>query len=338
MNRNLSLAALAVLLLALPLFCDDKVPPDNSAASKMTPQTRLMVIRDLTAEHCFARHLFPMGPKGLEIKNGVVSPRDRQLESLIAENGLAAKPGDRVVISNVDVRDKSIVLDINGGPKRKEKWYKHIQVGAGGQTTGSRADTASIVARGSMVTLEFDKYVPELTGDQLRSMLAPVFDFKALTVAEAYEKTLPPKVQEAIKDHKILVGMNREMVTYAKGRAPHKVRDKDEKGQEYEEWIYGDPPQEVDFVRFQGDLVTRLEIMTVDGQKLVRTDPEVQLDSAESELAQQKPAEKPASAPSLRRPGEQEEIPQGNTTHPSTPYPSPNTTTPPPVPNQDPPI
>ena len=85
-------------------------------------------------------------------------------------------------------------------------------------------------------------------------MLAPVLHFKALTVAEAYEKTFPPNVQAAIKDHKVLVGMDRDMVVYAKGRPPQKVRDKDDKGQDYEEWIYGTPPQEVDFVRFQGDL------------------------------------------------------------------------------------
>ena len=114
--------------------------------------------------------------------------------------------------------------------------------------------------------------MPELTGEQVREMLAPVFDFKALTEAEAYEKTLPPKVQDAIKNHQILVGMDREMVIYAKGRPPKKIRDKDDTGADYEEWIYGDPPQEVEFVRFTGAFVTRLEIMTVDGEKVVRTE------------------------------------------------------------------
>ena len=127
------------------------------------------------------------------------------------------------------------------------------------------------------MTLEFDKYVPEMTGDQVRDMLSPVFDFKALNQAEAYEKTLPPKVQEAIKNHKVLVGMDRDMVIYAKGRPPKKIRDKDDKGQDYEEWIYGNPPEEVDFVRFQGAVVARLEIMTVDGEKIVRTEKEVDL-------------------------------------------------------------
>jgi hypothetical protein len=148
-----------------------------------------------------------------------------------------------------------------------------------------------------------------MTGDQVRAMLDPVFDFKALTAAEAYEKTLPPKVQEAIKNHQILVGMDKEMVVYAKGRAPQKIRDKDEKGQEYEEWIYGTPPEEVDFVRFNGNLVARLEVMTVDGQKIVRTEKEVDLASKEGEVAENKPKPKPTNAPTLMRPGEQAQYP-----------------------------
>jgi len=104
-------------------------------------------------------------------------------------------------------------------------------------------------------------------------------------------------VQEAIKNHQVLVGMDRDMVIYAKGRPPRKIRDKDDKGVDYEEWIYGNPPQEVDFVRFQGVFVSRLEIMTVDGQKIVRTQKEVDLQSQENELAAKKPEQKPADAP-----------------------------------------
>ena len=146
-------------------------------------------------------------------------------------------------------------------------------------------------------------------------MLAPVIDFKALTQVEAFEKTLPPKVQAALKEHKILVGMDKEMVTYAKGRPQQRIRDKDDKGQEYEEWIYGRPPEEVEFVRFKGNEVARLEIMTVDGQKIVRTEKEVDLPSKETELAEQKPAPKPPNAPSLRLPGEEPEFPTTTSDH-----------------------
>ncbi len=45
--------------------------------------------------------------------------------------------------------------------------------------------------------------------------------------------------------------------------------------------------------------------MTVDGQKIVRTEKEVDLQSQETELAAKKPEQKPADAPTLLRPGEQ---------------------------------
>lgn len=312
---------LAVSLCAISLSASDSKTQKNPAASvpsivdpnapKISSRTRLEIIRSLQSERVYSRVLFPQGKQGLAIKNGVVSPSQMGVAQMIAENGAAAKPGDRCIITGVDVREKEIIFEINGGPKKGPKWYQRIELGG---TTGTApvpgtGTPQSLDAHGSTVKLEFDKYVPEMTGEQVRAMLDPVFDFQALTTAEAYEKTLPPKVQEAIKNHQVLVGMDKEMVVYAKGRAPQKVRDKDDKGQDYEEWIYGTPPEEVDFVRFKGDKVARLEIMSVDGQKIVRTESEVNLPSKEDEVAQNKSKPKPANAPTLMRPGEQAEYP-----------------------------
>lgn len=342
MNRHrFPLSVFAALLLAgvcvlaaLPAYAQASKSSHSNTPEKMTPQTRMLVIRSLQSERVFARILFPQGDKGIKIKNGLVSPSDMAIAQQVAEFGAAAKPGDRCVITDVLVKENEILVDINGGPKKHQKWYQHIEVvGMGGGSTPLPGGPSpqSLDAHGSRVTLEFDKYVPEITGDQVRALLAPVFDFKALTQAEAYEKTLPPKVQEAIKNHQILVGMDKEMVMYAKGRPPKKVRDKDEKGQDYEEWIYGNPPEEVDFVRFKGSEVARLEIMTVDGQKIVRTEKEVELPSKETELAQQQqktvsPTDKPANAPTLRRPGEEAEYPSTTSDHRSSPPLSPNGT------------
>ncbi len=259
----------------------------------MTPQTRIKVIRSLQAERVFARVLFPQGDKGLKLKNGKISPNEMAIAQQIAEYGAAVKPGDRCVITDIKIKDKEIVLEINGGTKKQGKWYQHIQISGGGGASTSipgGPSPQSLDAHGSSVTLEFDKYVPEISGDQLRAMLEPVFDFKALTGTEAYQKTLPPKLQAAIRDHEILVGMDKEMVMYAKGRPQQRIRDKDGQGQDYEEWIYGKPPEEVDFVRFKGNEVARLEIMTVDGKKTVRTEREVDLPVPDTEVAEKKPA------------------------------------------------
>src|SRR5208282_3765776 len=89
-------------------------------------------------------------------------------------------------------------------------------------------------------------------------------------------------------------------------RPPRKVREKADEV-EYEEWIYGVPPQDVDFVRFVGDEVVRVETMKVDGQKIVRIEKEVDLGAP---TVAKKQEERPASAPTLRRPGE--EMPESN--------------------------
>jgi hypothetical protein len=326
-------------------------PADTSNPEKITPQTRIQVIRSLQSERVFARVLFPQGEKGLKIKNGVVTPSEQAIAQQVAEFGPAAKPGDRCVITNVEIKDKEIILEINGGPRKKGKWYQHIQITGGGTSSTQLPGTSpqSLDAKGSQVTLEFDKYVPEINGDQVRALLNPVFDFKALTASEAYQKTLPPKLQEAIKDHKILVGMDKEMVMYSKGRPQQRIRDKDDKGEDYEEWIYGKPPEEVNFVRFKGNEVARLEVMNVDGTKVVRTEREVDLQTKESEVAEQKPAQKPQAAPTLRRPGEEPEFPTTTSTHRTprpqdqkaptdgSPYPDSTGTAPPGGPPIDPP-
>src|SRR5260370_866516 len=99
--------------------------------------------------------------------------------------------------------------------------------------------------------------------------------------------------------------MNREMVCDDRGKAQKKVREKDGDS-EYEEWIYGDPPQDVDFVRIVSDEVVRVETMKVGGQKIVRTEREVILARPDKDT-EAKQQDRPANAPSLRRPGEDSE-------------------------------
>jgi hypothetical protein len=239
------------------------------------------------------------------IRDGqIVTPSPQELDRLAAQYGAAAKPGERVQITNVVIKDNRIICDINGGPKKKGKWYDHMQVGVGGNQPRSADDSLSHNPKGSRVALEFHKFVPEMTGDQVRELLAPLFDFNAKSAVEAYLDTVPPKVKEALKNHEVLVGMNHEMVNFAKGRPEKRIRETDDQGKPFEEWLYGEPPEEVEFVRFVGDEVIRLEIMKVDGEKVVRTEKEVDVKPTVAVKEEPKPAVRPANAPSLRRPGE----------------------------------
>jgi hypothetical protein len=280
--------------------------PANSP--RMSKQTRYEIIRDFETQIVYARSAFPMGTKGLKLKDGRTSPDGEDLRQILAVYGPAIKPGDPTHISFVHIKDDHIHFDLNGGPVRRKKWYQHVQIsGANGTPVPLSNDETVQNPHGSYLDVYFDKYVPEMSAAQLRTLLLPVLDFNARNKEEAYLDTVPPKVKEAIKAHHVLVGMNTEMVLHARGKAPKKVRERDGET-EYEEWIYGEAPQDVDFVRIVGDEVVRVETMKVGGQKIVRTEKEVILDKPDKDTeAKKEEQDRPPNAPSLRRPGEDSE-------------------------------
>ena len=287
-----------MLMLSVLSLADDQKP----RPPEMSPQTRMDLIKAFNAELIYIRTTFPVGSKGLTVKQGKITPSGKDLDQALAVWGPAMKPGEQAMITDIRIKNDRIHFVINGGPVKKKRWYQHIQVGLGSGTVQAPDDPRANL-HGSSVDLVFDHYIPEMGPQELKTMLRPVFDFDAKSAVEAYLETVPPKVKEAINNHRVLVGMNREMVTYSKGRPPRKIREKD--GEiEYEEWIYGEPPNDVDFVRLVGDEVVRVETMKVGGEKVVRTDKEVDLGAAPTLAKTASDEPRPATAPSLRRPGE----------------------------------
>ncbi|MGA7575615.1 MAG: hypothetical protein WBV31_08705 [Terriglobales bacterium] len=306
---------------AIPLVFSSVILAENNPAPRISKESRQEIVHAFDEELVYIRATFPMGNTGLKLKNGAVSPDGLELQRLMALWGPAAKPGDRARISAVLIKEDHIRFEINGGPIKKQKWYQRIQV-SGANAGGPIAPSDSNAnARGSFVDLYFDKYVPEMTGPELKELLSPVFDFNSKSALEAYLETVSPPVKEAIKNHHVLVGMNHEMVIFAKGRPPNKVRETSN-AVEFEEWIYGTPPQDVDFVRFVGDEVVRVETMKVDGRKIVRAEKEIDVGAG---AVAKKQEERPAVAPTLRRPGEQlpESDPAGSRAPPPLGDPSP---------------
>jgi hypothetical protein len=279
--------------------------PIPANAPRMSKETRLNIIRDFETQLVYSRTTFPMGSKGLNLKEGAITPNGEQLRQELALYGPSVKPGDPVHISFVQIKDNHIHFDINGGPVRRKKWYQRVQVyGTAGTPVNAQSDEEIQNPHGTYLEIYFDKYVPEMTAQQLRDLLYPVLDFTAHNKEEAYLETVPPIVKQAIQAHHVLVGMNSEMVIHAMGKPPKKDREKDG-DVEYEEWIYGQMPGDVNFVRFVGDEVVRVETMKVGGEKVVRTAKEVDLNQTDKNVqSKQEQQPRPANAPSLRRPGE----------------------------------
>lgn len=280
---------------------------DGKNSIPLSEQHRMELVRTFNADRVYIRTQFPMGKVGLTLKGGKISPNSEKLQQLIAMWGPSVKPGDLALVTQFVIRNDRLHFEINGGPVRKTKWYQHIQVGVNGVggSPGGQPNDPINNPRGSYVDLVFDHQIPDLTVEQVKQMLWPVFDFDSKSPLQAYLETVPPKVKEAIENHHVLVGMNREMVVYAKGRPEKKIREKDEQGTEYEDWIYGEPPRDVDFVRVVGDEVMRVETMKVGGEKVVRTEKEVDATGGPTVASAAQKEDKPTKAPTLRRPGEE---------------------------------
>ena len=94
-------------------------------------------------------------------------------------------------------------------------------------------------------------------------MLAPVLDFEKRSATEIYAEVLPPEVQTAIKDKKVIQGMDRDQVLMAMGHPDHKSRETKD-GVELEDWVFGQPPGKITFVTFNGRKVIKVKKSTQD--------------------------------------------------------------------------
>jgi len=279
---------------------------------------RETLIRFMQSEQGFAMRPLPIANLVLHA-NGHMDPTGDKYVDLLHQKGTSVKPGERVVVTDIKINEKTIELDLNGGFQHKHKILRHISIGAGAAEVPLAADNGQPMT-GSRVTLLFEERVPDLNGEQLESLLKPMIDFGVKSPAEAFAETLPPFLRSAIEQHRVLVGMNRDMVVYAKGQPVRKVRETSDDGKLFEIWIYGEAPQPVEFVRFEGSFVARVELAKVGQPIVVRNENEMgdywgnqpvvaanqrQIKLGDSTDADRSAENAPRQAPTLRKPGEQ---------------------------------
>jgi len=254
-----------------------QIKPTQVPLSKteLDTKTRLELIRVLQSEQGFAMRPFPGGHRGLTLAaNGPLDPAGEEYLEMVTASGLSAKPGDRLVLSDIRIEKSRIVIDLNGGPDPKHRFLRHVQLGTGPDVMGPVVQDDGQAPTGSRLSLTFKDHVPELTGAQVKALLAPLISFDMKTPVQAYTDTLPPKLKDAILNHQVLVGMSTDMVMFAKGQPDGKSREME--GQmPFEEWMYGKPPKDVEFVRINGNRVIRVEIAKIGAEPVIFTKDEV---------------------------------------------------------------
>jgi hypothetical protein len=220
---------------------------------------RILLIRGLDREIAVAKMTLPRGKHGLFIDDKGQVDRGRAEEEL-RSNGAAIQPGIPVEITKINFKDHAIIFVINNGRSHK-KWYQHIQIGMGGGDMIQPLDSQqrqNPIAYGSYITLSFKgEKVPDVSVEQAKKLLSVALDFHRQLPTELYSPQLPVKFKQAIKNHQVLVGMDKDAVLSAKGTPFRKVRETKPNGEETEDWIYGLPPH-VLFVTFNGDTVVKV--------------------------------------------------------------------------------
>ncbi len=241
------LAFLAIL--TLPAF---------PAGNKLTWEDRVELTRGLTAEYATVKVLLPRSKKALEFEaNGGYDKK--QWNEIARESGPAARAGDLVQITKIEIEEDKLVLQINGGFKGGKKWYQGVQIGMGGNTApigGNGSDTNA--PGGTSIVLLFHKPLEPIKASEIKKMLAPVLDFEKRSVTQLYSETLSPETQQAIKEKRVMVGMDRDQVVMTLGRPEHKSRETKD-GLDIEDWVYGIPPGKITFVTFSGDKVIKVK-------------------------------------------------------------------------------
>jgi hypothetical protein len=238
------------------LLCALAMVPLCFSKEGMDQKTRIEIIRGLLREMAVTKVGLPRGKRGVRLDaQGKLDKNGAQNE--LRANGLAMNPGSPAQITKIEFKEKSITVEVNGGGRTSKKWYQHIEVGMGDDTEPI-AQQQQTAAFGSSITVDYGKPLPDLSVEQLKTVLSSVLDFSRHSPTVLYSPNVTPQVKEAIKNHNVIVGMDRDAVLSAKGSPDRRVREDKPDGSEIENWIYGLPPH-VLYVTFDGDQVVSVK-------------------------------------------------------------------------------
>jgi hypothetical protein len=229
------------------------------AGNKLTWEDRVELMRGLTAEYATVKILLPRAKKALEFDSKGTYDKGAWAE-VAKESGPAARTGDLVQVTKIDIEDDRIVLQINGGYKGGKKWYQGVQLsgGMGGAQVPLNQGNDSNAPGGTSIAVLFHKPLEPIKALEVKKMLAPVLDFEKRSSTQLYSESLPPETQKAIKEKRVLVGMDRDQVIMAMGRPQHKSRETMD-GLELEDWVFGSAPGKITFVTFNGEKVIKVK-------------------------------------------------------------------------------
>jgi hypothetical protein len=231
------------------------VPGLDADTKKLTTEQKMELLRGLSSEFAIAKIVLPRSRKALPMTADGARDEKKWQEANYKE-GPAARPGDMVQITKVEIDDDKITIELNDGTKKGSFWDR-VQIGMGPATSPVSTPRPNAAA-GTSIEIRFEDSIAGIDAAGVKRILSAVMDFDKRSATEVYVETLPEPIQEAIKAEKAVEGMDREMVAMALGTPRSKVRETKE-DVDYETWIYGQPPGVMTFVEFAGSKVVKVE-------------------------------------------------------------------------------
>jgi hypothetical protein len=224
--------------------------------AQLTKDARFAILGGMIATEGAARIPMPLGKTGVELsENGLIN-RDK-LQKEISGNGSMITAGKVVRITAIEFNEKSIEFEIDGGGTKKKNFLSNVQIGVGGVSPQPDQQKVTPEAKGSRIALLFaGKVPPNLTVEELKTLLTPVLDFTKQSLLRTGIEALPPEFQEAVKAREARIGMDQNTVLLALGQPNRRNREKNADGVDQEDWLYNrrSRPRQI-FVTFENDIV-----------------------------------------------------------------------------------
>lgn len=214
----------------------------------------LLLIRGLAHEVAVAKVPLPFGKHGIHV-NSQGEINQTQAAHELQQKGESVGPGMPVEITAIKFKPGHIEFVINGGGKRGDHWYNHLELGMGMPEPVVQQDNATPPSNGSYITLAVPRNKPEPSVSQVKKLLSEALDFTRRAPTVLYSPSEPTKFKDAIAKHEVVLGMDKTSVLSAKGAPDRKIRQQKPDGSEEDDWLYGQPPH-VLFVIFTDGNVT----------------------------------------------------------------------------------
>jgi hypothetical protein len=242
-----------VSLVLLPQLAIAKDDP-----SQLDTPARRELVRELSSEYATLKVSLPINSKGLTVDDTGEFDWEKHEMSLL-RSGQFITAGIQVQITKIRFDKKKLRFELNGGGRKlKRRILERIYAGTATSVTPLARPSDASNPKGSHLTIKFDEFVPDLSPEEVKSILSTVLDFSKKSSTKSFMETQPEEFKEAIRNKRAAVGMDKDTVLASMGQPLRRVWETKEETV-VEEWIYGERPYKVIFVEFHEGIVVTVK-------------------------------------------------------------------------------